>query len=1395
MKMIKYKISLSLLMAMVWSASSFAKMNVGANRLAATPNNVAKVAANCPITTAQIDLDVNQVRARVLVGGDLWWDPFGQVAYYEVPIGSNKNSIYSGALWIGGFDQSNQLLVAGQTYRQAGANDFWGGPISKDPNTGAVGIADPRCVEFDRFWSITREDIENFVADGTTTPDIETWPGNGNVANGELPNLAPYFDANNDGTYNYADGDYPFFKLDGEYPTDPNTSETICNDYLFGDKSIWWVFNDVGNIKSETNSNPIGLEIRAQAFAFSTPNDINYMTFYKYQIINRSSNTLDSTYFGVWCDPDLGNAADDYVGCDVGLGLGYCYNGDADDDGGGGYGLNPPAVGIDFFQGPLADAGDGVDNNRDGEIDEPGEQISMSRFIYYENVNNVPNGNPAVTDDYYEYLSGSWLDGQIITYGGGGRGTGPGATTTPCEFMFPGTTDPKFSTPWTMVTANIQPADMRWLQSAGTFTLQPGAVNYITTGVVWQRATTGGPLASVSVIRRADELAQRLFNNCFKVLDGPDAPEVVLREMDRQIILSLENARNTKTEKYSQFDKNIPGVLAIQVNDSTLVYDTLSKDERSYKFQGYKVFQVSDRNVSVSDITDPSKAKLLAQIDLKDSITQLINFVFDNTLNAYVPTLKTDIVDEGITHNLVITQDLFTLKPIVNYSPYYFLVIAYASNNFNQFNALAPNTGNSQPEPYLQGRKNVKVYSAIPHKQVVNNGGTIANVNFGDGFKIKRIEGTGNGGNILDLTDETVNEILTSTDHRALNPVYQAGRGPIDITTYDPLRLKGGGFKVMFDGVDNDGYWGLLNQSPTVLTVSNINILQGGSDDRDTLVITTAASGNIEVGKYVLLDNVGGITSTSGINKNFFLVEGFTLNTNEFFVKTVGATGSYTVGTGTCEIMVDRGFLPLSIKYEQLLENNKLAFNIFKITGLEPGDGSVNNGFLEATKTYTTSAPWLSGVVDGETALSSKNWILAGADAGDLGDPDQVYESVIGGTWAPYKLTARSAVGSPKLSAAGSAIEGLSRWSFLSSVDVVLTNDKNNWTRCVIVETGEDSMPNVGGAKKFDKRKDASVDKNGFANNGISPTGPDSINSSDYISATGMGWFPGYAINVETGERLNIVFGENSALVGENSTDMKFNPTSNGGVDANGRLAYGGMHYIYIFNKNGVTTNDVTIYDGGVRLNTLLSLNSAVGKRNAFKDCIWTSLPLLNAGYSVLESDVKIRLRVAKDYRTFNSIGATAVNNSNPLYEFEVSQSEVASTGQTEAAKSALDFIRVVPNPYYAYSTYERTRVDQLDNRVRITNLPSKCTVTIYTVNGTLIRQFKRDVPSDVSDGLAINEGQDFNLATTLDWDLKNTNGITVASGIYIIHVNAGALGEKVVKWFGIMRPIDLDSF
>jgi hypothetical protein len=495
-----------LLFALCAAQLTDAKENPSSRKRASIP---LKTAANCNTTTAQFDLDINNVRARILNGGDMWWDPVAQTNYYEVPKGSNKQCLFTGAIWFAGIDNNSQVRAAAQTYRQSGANDFWAGPISKDNSTGLLDVTTTTCTQFDRFWVLTKQDVQNFINGGTATTDIMNWPGNGNVAVGELPFLAPFYDADNDGIYNYLAGDYPYFNLN-------SGSSSGCSGYLKGDKTVWWVFNDIGNTHTETFSNdPIGLEIRAQAFAYSSPDpEIDNTTFYEYQVINRSNEGLNNVNFGVWCDPDLGNASDDYVGCDVNLGLGYCYNGDPDDDGATGYGINPPAVGTDILQGPLADANDGIDNDRNGITDEPGEDIIMSKFVYYENVNSAPNGNPEMLDDYYQLLSGQWLDGTGITYGGNGMNP----NNPPCSFMFPDDTDPAFpGQPWTMATAAMPSNDMRFLMSAGTFTLEPGEVNYITTATVWARATSGGPAASIVALQQADSMVQSVFDNCFVV--------------------------------------------------------------------------------------------------------------------------------------------------------------------------------------------------------------------------------------------------------------------------------------------------------------------------------------------------------------------------------------------------------------------------------------------------------------------------------------------------------------------------------------------------------------------------------------------------------------------------------------------------------------------------------------------------------------------------------------------------------------------------------------------------------------------------------------------------------------------------------------------------------------
>ena len=1336
------------------SGTAYTKENPGGKKT--TLSSAQKSASNCPNPTTQTDLDVNNVRATILGGSDMWWNLVNPV--YEIPKGSNKHSLYSGALWIGGLDNGQQIKTAAQTYRQTG-NDFWMGPM----DTVNINTTSAVCNAYDKHFETTRADVIKYVNDPSSvsqnvTTAIKNWPGNGNASLNQGNYLAPFYDANGNGLYEPDNGDYPHYNLSGNYPVVPGYGTPMCNDYLFGDKNLWWVFNDVGNVHSESSGDQIGLEIRAQAFAFNTNDEINNMTFYKYQIINRGFTTLDSTYFGQWVDPDLGNAVDDYVGCDVNRGLGFVYNGDADDDGSTAYGLNPPACGVDFFQGPQADLDDGKDNDRDGcidctFIDSAGsvvivpdeiipELIIMSKFVYYDN-NGTTGGNPNGFTDFYNYLRGNWLNNIPITYGENGANP----SNPICDFMFPGSTDGAFFPTlgeWTEVTAGNLPGDRRFIQSAGPFTLLPGAVNYITTGVVWARANAGGPLASVELMKLADDKAQALFDNCFKLLDGPDAPTVEIRELDKQLIFSLMNTDTTTVELYDAIDPTIVGYP-----------DSL----RSYRFQGYKIYQVRDHLVNVADLDNPDRARLVMQMDIKDGVSKLVNYTFDPSLGGNVPALKVDGSDQGIRHSFRITTDAFASgsTTLVNNKTYYFTAVSYAYNQYKLYDPSDPQMLDGQKKPYLEGRNNIQTYSAIPHNPKTEAGGTYLHSAYGDGPLIQRIDGQGNGGQVLEFTPATENEILNAPDFRSYYPVYTGGHGPVDIKVYDPMLVTKGNYETKFTGVAPDSLWEMKNLTTGLIVQSS---------------------------------------------------------------------------------------RPLKERFEQLYPEWGLSANIYNIP--DPGDAAaVNNGFLMADMTFSdNSNQWLTGLqdVDGGSPL---NWIRSGNSTQapvDLGDPGQVYEGLINGTWAPFKLTSADG-GGPKWG--GPGIETVTKLSNVASVNVVITSDKSKWSRAAVIET-DDLGIGIGNALKGDLRKSPSVDKNGVAN---FPS-PD---NDDF--PTGMGWFPGYAVNLETGERLNITFGENSALPDENGADMIWNPTANI-ADVSNNAVFGGMHFVYIMGHNGDLATDAPWYDGCAFIHNFLDSAATVNisslRRNIWKDAIWVTIPLTVASkvkpkpneMFVPPADVKVRLRVAKGYKpyicktttkqnllpntsytvvdgsiTYNGItyqpgnvfqtdgsnlkftttaNGSAVtpptqNNYMPYYKFST-DGLAADKNNSIARHDALALINVVPNPYYAISGYEGTAgiTGQVDNRIRITNLPPQCKISIFTTNGTLIRQFNRQAAADNSKG---GIGLDGNTNTSQDWDLKNEKGISVGSGIYLIHITVPGVGEKVVKWFGVMRPVDLDTF
>ncbi len=1378
------------------------------------PNDIVKVkksasnlkGANCAPATAKLFMEFNDVKALIEQGGSMFQNRSALVSSYEVPKGSGNHVIYAGALWMGGTDVNKQLKLAAVRFRKG--NDFWSGPLTVNSGTGTYDPSGPvddkavrnfgdaninpeDCIAFDKFFTIRKAEIIRFnvwyeckqgiITQGCSdiiepTADelnrIYAWPAHGDVSKGQDYFLAPYYDRNQDGFYNpLDDGDHPWYddilgRDDIECGIDRRVS-------LFGDETHWWVFNDKGNIHTETNGDPIGMEIRAQAFAFATNDEVNRMTFYNYEIINRGTQTLYDTYFSQYLDCDVGNYADDYVGCDVSRGLGYMFNGDLNDESDGGrkgYGENPPAIGCDFFEGPYQDA-DGKDNpgpyfdavNKidvvpsvlealkedgivykgigigysDGIIDN--ERFGMRRFTYYNLQAQFPYTDPANAAQYYNFMSGSWANGSAMFYGGMGYQGSTGVTNIPSDYMFPGDSDPLFwatggtdmskqgfSSGWDESTNNNPKGDRRFVQSAGPFTLRPGAINNITVGLVYGRGTDGDLFSSVRAMKRADTKAQALFDACFRILNPPDAPKLTIQELNNELILMIENpsSSNNYKEAYKERDEiNLPP-------DPTF--------SREYTFEGYQIFQLKNADVSISDIYDPDQAQLVAQCDKRNNIGRVINFEFDESLGFSVPVEKVNGDNKGLRHTFQIKEDKFTSgdRRLINHKTYYYVAIAYAFNGMEDstgvFHLYNPNDTKSfewQRLPYISSRlsydgSSISAVSAVPHHPAPEADGTRQNIGYGSSPRITRLDGYGNGNRSLEFTSETLSTVLSNG--YVEDPEYDYGMGPIGIKVVDPLNLANGYFECRFTDYTPSVWKSSAHAVDTARWVIYRYDKKGGN----------------------LIDSVQSERTIEESNEQIIPQWGISVDIKQH---------KYTTSTGSSQEDFKTDMIETSIEFED------------------------------------SSKRWLSFIYDNDLFFPT-NWIRSGTYKPDVTkdcipselpylnpcnyadelkqDEEKKFAKLLDGGIAPHKLVGYGIDYMPlayyNLSSPASARSN-SSLSFLPSVNIVITSDKSKWTRCPVIELGQDVNLNIGGAEPGELRKSPSVDKDGKSDG----------------SGTGMGWFPGYAVDLESGARLYMAYGENSFLAAENGSDMIWNPTARV-VDGVGNPVMGGMQPIYVFSFKQRTINKfLNGYDfpayvpaEGENLATNhayqkmleIKANSSSAKRAFYGSLSWIAYPLLRQDKTLNSTDVTIKLRVNKEYKDFVAKGE---NNGKPMYGWSM-ENIATVTGSKDQLAEALDLINVVPNPYYAFSEYERSR---LDTRVKITNLPERCTVSIYTVNGKLVRTFKKDSP-----------------VTSLDWDLNNFKGIPVAGGVYLIHVEVPGVGERILKFFGGMRQVDLQG-
>ncbi len=414
-------------------------------------------------------LFVNNWRVRINANNSSFWDMMGSPKS-EIPAGSGVNSIFVGNFWIGGLDSAGNLYVSADRYYDGGNGCFTPGPFANTYDSAFY-------AKYNRVWKINKSDIEYHINHwndpGYTMPEaIATWPANGDTTNGELPILAPFIDVNGNGIYDPQNGDYP---------------------RIHGDQAIYYILNDKNC--TDGSLNPMGIEIHVMYYAFDDTGVLGNTFFVHYDVINLSSNIYHDVYFGLNTDADLGNASDDYIGCDSTQNLYFFYNGDNYDDGSTGYGYFPPALGVLFL------------NN------------TFYSFMSFSNGGGAQS-DPTTSQEYYNYMRAIWKDGTHLHFGGDGYSDGPDA-----HFMYP------VNSGWSEISAGNAPGDRRGVGSVYMGDITHEQCFTVDAAYVWARDTVdSSAYSSVELLLQQIPAVTQLYSqmdldpNCGYLIGIPDNP-------------------------------------------------------------------------------------------------------------------------------------------------------------------------------------------------------------------------------------------------------------------------------------------------------------------------------------------------------------------------------------------------------------------------------------------------------------------------------------------------------------------------------------------------------------------------------------------------------------------------------------------------------------------------------------------------------------------------------------------------------------------------------------------------------------------------------------------------------------------------------------------------------
>ena len=112
-----------------------------------------------------------------------------------------------------------------------------------------------------------------------------------------------------------------------------------------------------------------------------------------------------------------------------------------------------------------------------------------------------------------------------------------------------------------------------------------------------------------------------------------------------------------------------------------------------------------------------------------------------------------------------------------------------------------------------------------------------------------------------------------------------------------------------------------------------------------------------------------------------------------------------------------------------------------------------------------------------------------------------------------------------------------------------------------------------------------------------------------------------------------------------------------------------------------------------------------------------------------------------------------------------------ASSINDSTARNQMDNIAVVPNPYVVAASWEprhQYSSGRGPRKIDFINLPSNCTIKIYTLSGYLVTTLEHD---------ELNENG------TESWNLLSKDNLEISYGIYLYHVDAEGIGEHTGKF------------